>query len=94
MQRSYGGTGGFTYLFLQPAHLEIFPDTKCNLNGSLSSAIGGGVGGDLGEECVVLQCSNGEGEKSKAVTPNHSKVQSKENKDYQMDVFTTPVGIQ
>ena len=52
------------------------------------------MGGDWGEECVVLQCSNGEGEKSKAVTPNHSKVQSKENKDYQMDIVTTPVGIQ
>ena len=52
------------------------------------------MGGDLGEECVVLQCSNGEGEKSKAVTPNHSKVQSNENKDYQMDIVTTPVGIQ
>ena len=62
MQRSYGGTGDFTYLFSQPAHLETFPDTKCSLNGALSSAIGGGVGGDWGEEYVVLQCSNGEGE--------------------------------
>ena len=39
------------YLLPHPAHLAMFPEMKCNLNGELSSAIGDDVivdGGALG----------------------------------------------
>ena len=40
-------------LFPHHAHLAIFPEMKCNLNGELLSAIGGGVTVDCGTQGTV-----------------------------------------